>query len=104
MGTGNRPPPPPPPPPLMLTRTLAGELPVAALSLPWAPGSSAGRPSVSWGWVSPQQTKWFQCICVCGGVGKALPDCPPLLFPQVTQELEQCPSPPGTGLQGGARL
>ena len=48
-------------------RPWAGEPPIAALTLPWAPGSSAGWPFVSWGWVSPQQAGPV-CVCVCVSV------------------------------------
>lgn len=43
------------------------------------------------------------CVCVCDDYKYVLPYCPQLLSPQVTQELD-CPSPPGTGSQGGAKL
>ena len=42
-------------------------------------------------------------VCVCDDYKYVLPYCPQRRSPQVTQELD-CPSPPGTGSQGRARL
>ena len=39
------------------SQDLAWEPPNPVLTLPWAPGSYAGQPSVSWGPVSPQKTR-----------------------------------------------